>query len=232
MGKNTLIVKKYSIIMAMLLSCSLAYTQGKSKNEIIYVGDPMCSWCYGFGPELDQVKAAFPEVSFKMVMGGLRAGGTESLEDLRDFLAHHWEDVEKASGQRFNHGILKSKGFIYDTTPACKAVTLIRRLYPEHEYAFFQLLQKAFFHDNQSPVEVLTYLSILEHLKLDTKEFNKLIYKDDAKDFVNEDFQLTQDLGVNGFPTLIAKVDGKYYRLTSGYMKADRLINMLKDRGM
>lgn len=25
--------------------------------EVIYVGDPMCSWCYGIAPELDKLKS-------------------------------------------------------------------------------------------------------------------------------------------------------------------------------
>jgi putative protein-disulfide isomerase len=202
------------------------------KAELIYIGDPMCSWCYGFSPELDKIKDSFPDIKFTMVMGGLRAGGDEGMDELRGFLTEHWKEVEKTSGQKFNHAILKTKGFTYDTEPACKAVTLIRNLYPQSEYHFFKLLQKAFYVDNQSPLDVNTYLSIMEHLKLDTKVFHKEIFKDKAKDIVNADFQYSQNLGVTGFPTLIMKVENKYYRLTSGYAKAEKIINIMVDRGL
>lgn len=67
--------------------------------ELIYIGDPMCSWCYGFSPELEKVKQAYPTIKFTMIMGGLRAGGNESLEDLSGYLKGHWKEVEKASDQ-------------------------------------------------------------------------------------------------------------------------------------
>jgi putative protein-disulfide isomerase len=56
---------------------------------IIYVGDPMCSWCYGFAPEITELKEKLTDYEFKLVLGGLRPGGTETNADLGEFLAHH-----------------------------------------------------------------------------------------------------------------------------------------------
>lgn len=42
-----------------------------------YIGDPMCSWCWGISPTVSKVMA-FCEaegIEFSMTMGGLRAGG-------------------------------------------------------------------------------------------------------------------------------------------------------------
>jgi putative protein-disulfide isomerase len=79
-------------------------------------------------------------------------------------------------------------------------------------------------------MDVNTYLSIMEHLNLDTKTFHKEIYRDKAKDLVYADFELTKQLGVAGFPTLILRSENKYYRLTSGYAKADKIIRIIEDR--
>lgn len=27
-----------------------------NKPALIYIGDPLCSWCYGIAPELDKLK--------------------------------------------------------------------------------------------------------------------------------------------------------------------------------
>ncbi len=90
----------------------------------------MCSWCYGFATEISELKEALPEYDFKMVLGGLRPGGTETNEDLADFLAHHWKDVEKRTGQPVNYDVLKDSTRVYDTEPACRAVVVVRSMKP------------------------------------------------------------------------------------------------------
>lgn len=222
--------KNLIIIISMLMSTALSASN--QKDTLIYVGDPMCSWCYGFTPELQQIKDAFPEAHFVMVMGGLRAHGQESMEDLSAFLWEHWKEVQKASGQKFNFAILKASNFYYDTEPACRAVALVRSLYPEYEFAFFKALQQAFYFDNLDPTDVDTFLKILTDLKLDTKEFEKTFKRQVAKEMVEQDFQTAAALQATGFPSLYAVINGKYYKATSGYQKAEKIIHLLKDRGM
>lgn len=52
-----------------------------SLPSLVYVGDPMCSWCYGFGQELSKALAQRLEMRLDIVTGGLRAGGTEVLDE-------------------------------------------------------------------------------------------------------------------------------------------------------
>ncbi len=201
-------------------------------DTLIYFGDPMCSWCYGFTPELEKIKAAYPNANFQMVMGGLRAHGEESMEELSKMLWQHWQDVQKASGQRFNFGILQKSDFYYDTEPACRAVTLVRMLYPEMEHTFFKALQHTFYFENNDPTIIDTYVDVLERLKLNPKEFVKLFKTDETKDAVEYDFQTAQAFKVQSFPTLIAKIDGKYFMVSNGYQKAEKLINLLREKGL
>jgi len=58
--------------------------------KLIYIGDPMCSWCYGFGKELSEVMQSLPELRLEIVVGGLRACATDVLDDAgkRFRLAH------------------------------------------------------------------------------------------------------------------------------------------------
>ena len=45
--------------------------------RLIYIADPMCSWCYGFGPELSKLLARHPDATVDVVMGGLRPFNTQ-----------------------------------------------------------------------------------------------------------------------------------------------------------
>ena len=41
--------------------------------EFVYVGDPMCSWCWGFAPVLERMQEVY-DVPLRVVVGGLRPG--------------------------------------------------------------------------------------------------------------------------------------------------------------
>ena len=65
-----------------------------SGQYLVYFADPMCSWCYGFGPELDALMRERPGLRVDVVMGGLRAHNTEALTpEFRRSTAEHWSHV-------------------------------------------------------------------------------------------------------------------------------------------
>lgn len=216
-------------IYTLMLSSFSALSQG---DTLIYIGDPMCSWCYGFGPELDKIKAAFPNTPIKMVMGGLRAGGTENMQDLKNFLSDHWADVEKASGQRFNHSILNDSYLIYDTEPACRAVQVVEHLKPSKTYDFFKQIQKDFYFYNHNPLDFENYGVLAQKLGIPKDLFLKTINSYEAKAAVQASFDYAAQLGAKGFPTLLAKIDGHLFLVTNGYQKAEKLIVLLERKGL
>ena len=59
----------------------------QEENSIIYVGDTMCSWCYGFAPELDKFIANHPELKIRLVQGGLRPNNDQKIHEMKDFVA-------------------------------------------------------------------------------------------------------------------------------------------------
>ena len=66
-------------------------------KKIIYVGDPMCSWCWGFSNEFKKLlKFTADEFDGEILMGGLRPGTAEPMDqDMKDFIRHHWDEVSK-----------------------------------------------------------------------------------------------------------------------------------------
>ena len=67
--------------------------------KLLFVGDPMCSWCYGFGKEMTALSERHPELPVEILVGGLRAGATDVLDDSgKQFRLTHWAWVEESSG--------------------------------------------------------------------------------------------------------------------------------------
>ena len=53
-----------------------------SEKEIIYVGDPMCSWCWGFSPVLNRIRADYDAVApMRVVVGGLHAFDADPMSE-------------------------------------------------------------------------------------------------------------------------------------------------------
>ena len=48
--------------------------------HLIYFADPMCSWCYGFSPVIDEIRRIYGNaLPVRVVMGGLRPGNAKPM---------------------------------------------------------------------------------------------------------------------------------------------------------
>ncbi len=197
--------------------------------SIIYIGDPMCSWCYGFAPEVSKVKDAFPDYDFRLILGGLRPGGKETNKELGAFLDHHWKDVEKRTKQPFNYDILKDETLVYDTEPACRAVVVARSMKPELELEFFKSVQSLFYVDGKNMRVADSYLGLAKEYGLDESKFVELFESDEMKKQTMADFQLSASMGIRGFPSMVFRYGGQYYLIANGYQVSESLISTIQE---
>ena len=201
-------------------------TDFRDDVEIIYVGDPMCSWCWGISPALNRLeKAAVANaIPYRIVLGGLRPGGGEAwTEEFKGFLRHHWEEVTERSGQPFGSDLFDKEDFNYDTEPACRAVVAARTLNPTVEGRFFELTQHRFYVLNEDPNEVTFYEPICEELDLDYDRFTALFTSPEIATATRRDFQLNRGWGVTGYPTVIFRKGDQLTAIARGYAEFDRM---------
>lgn len=210
---------------------SLQNKSTAQKDTLYYIGDPMCSWCYGFSPELDKVIQHFPELPLKIIVGGLRAHGDETFGQLSSFLEEHWKEINVKTGQPFRYQILENKSIMYNTEPACRAVVTIRMLAPASEYAFFKSLQKAFYYQNDNPTRLSTFIGLASSLGVEPAKFEKYYTSSVIVNETERDFKLARSLDVNGFPSLVALKDGKLHRLSDGFSSAQKIISKMEALG-
>jgi putative protein-disulfide isomerase len=206
--------------------------------NLIYVGDPMCSWCYGFAAPLSELLAdpqgAAP-LQLALVMGGLRPFTTEPMAPARaDELAGHWDAVAKASGQPFMaapHAALHAPGFVYDTEPASRATVVVRSRWPQQVWRYFKAVQQAFYADGRNITEAGVLADIAAELGLPRADFERAFASPELREATLEDFRQAQAWGVRGFPTLIAEHGDHLHLVGSGYMAIDALRAQLAAAG-
>jgi putative protein-disulfide isomerase len=206
--------------------------------NLIYVGDPMCSWCYGFAAPLDALLAdpqdAAP-LQLALIMGGLRPFTTEAITRERaDELAGHWHHVQEASGQPFTSApntALHQPGFIYDTEPASRATVTVRSLWPQLVWRYFKAVQHAFYAEGRNVTEPGVLADIAESLGIARTDFAKAFASQAMRDATLQDFQQSQAWGIRGFPTLVAEHGDHLHLVGSGFMPIATLREKLAGAG-
>lgn len=115
--------------------------------RLIYVMDPMCSWCWGFAPVAAALIAQARDagVPTRLVPGGLRTGGSALDSSTRKYILEHWQAVADATGQPFRFEGAMPDGFVYDTEPACRALVTARELDAERVWPLLALIQRSFY---------------------------------------------------------------------------------------
>ena len=196
---------------------------------LIYVGDPMCSWCYGFAPELAETIEQFGDkIQVRLVMGGLRPYNHEQINTMKDFLKEHWEHVNQASNQPFDYSILDDPDFVYDTEPPSRAVLAVRKLHPQVEYNFFQDVQELFYAKNKHTNVAENYYPLLDKYSIDKESFTEAFHSDELKQLTKADFEKASQLNIRGFPSILLLEDGKYTLVSNGYTKSKELISRIE----
>jgi len=195
-------------------------------REIIYVGDPMCSWCWGISPALNRLEraAATNGIDYRIVLGGLRPDDSQEWTDeFRGFIKHHWEEVSKRSGQPFGTSLFDREEFNYNTEPSCRAVVTARHLDPALESLFFEMTQHHFYVRNEDPNETSFYEPICRTLDLDFARFTALFNSPKIKAETLADFQTNRQWGVTGYPTVIYRDGEKLYAIARGYAEFEQM---------
>ncbi len=192
------------------------------EEAIIYVGDPMCSWCYGVSEELQVLKESNPQLPFEIIVGGLRDGGGEEWNQaFKQFLHEHWEEIGHQTGMKFSYDLLEKDEFDYNTEPACRAVVVAMDLDKRLAFSFFKRTQKKFYFDNEDPKDVDFYKSICEGLGMSFITFSNKFNSEESKRKTKTEFLKAQQLGISSFPTVLLRKNGEYYLIAAGFTRSD-----------
>lgn len=198
----------------------------RSALALVYVADPMCSWCYGFAPTIARLQSDFADsLAFRLVMGGLRPYTKDPMRDVdRRFVREHWEHVHETTGQPFDFGFFERPHFVYDTEPAARAVVTARGLSADREIALFDAIQTAFYARNEDVTDASVLTRLAAGVGLDAREFSSHYGSPAMQEATLQDFRVAHGSGLTGFPTLLIGRPGEaHHVLTRGYAPAPPL---------
>jgi putative protein-disulfide isomerase len=213
------------IISILIISLSLLSTSCKAQNKmkIIYVYDALCGWCYGFSPVMNKFYENHKvECNFEAVSGGMITGDRIGpIGDVAPYISWAYLDVEKATGIKFGTDFLdktlKQGTAIFSSIKPSIALSVFKTLQPQNGIAFASALNKAIYYDGLEPENVNAYKKLATDFNLNADDFIAKMQDSTYLKLAEADFARSNQLGVNGFPSVFVEHNGKIFKLASGY---------------
>ena len=191
-------------------------------KELLYVVDPMCSWCWGFGESIAQVRAELPDVPWRLVMGGLAPDSDDPMdEETAKYVQQAWRAVTAQTGAQFNHDFWTQCTPRRSTYPACRAVILAGQEGKAQE--MLSAIQQAYYLEARNPSDPETLTALAEEIGMNPNSFRTALADPKTQALLQEDFSLRRSMKVTNFPSVGLR-DGKDSRLIiSGWCDAETL---------
>lgn len=220
---------KAHLLLALLLVQSLFAQQ---KPKILYVADPLCSWCYGFQKVIDQVLDKYKDkTNFEVLVGGM---GTENKKvitaDFAQTLQLHWAEVNEETGQKFDPKVLKTKGLVFNSEPICRAIVTAKSMDSTKGIQVHKALQTAFFAENKNVTQLSEIQPYIAKLGLDTALFAQKYVSEEIRLATQKEFDRVEKNGITGFPVLLLVSDKKTVVITDGYTTFKKIDKKLRKR--
>jgi len=197
---------------------------------LYYVMDPMCSWCWGFRPVLEQLRELLPaETRIRYVMGGL-APDTEELMPAETcaYVQSMWRAVTERCGAEFNPAFWDRCRPRRSTWPACRAVLAGELLDPDSVPAMILAIQQAYYLHARNPSERETLIALAGEIGLQPQRFATHLDSAMVQTRLQQGFDLRRRLGADHFPSLLLEAGGHRHWLTSGYADLDAIRSRLQ----
>lgn len=204
------------------------------RTTVTYLFDPLCGWCYGASPAIQQL-GQHGGLTLELAPTGLFAGGGRTMDAA--FADYAWSNdlrIAKLTGQRFTeayrHNVLGRHGSRFDSATATLALTAVSLSEPQRELETLKALQEARYVQGLDTCDVSVVGNLLRDLGLATAADRfaandaELLAANAAR--IQKARGLMQTFGAQGVPALVV-TDDHGSRMLSGNALYGKFANLL-----
>ena len=134
--------------------------------------------------------------------------------------------MENMTGVKFGTPyieMVKEGKELLDSEKPARAMTAFQTLHPHKALEFARKLQESHFLHGKSYNNDSTYTHLAKHFGLKSAEFLQIVNSDSTKTATRNDFKKVEEAGINGFPTLLIKINGQVSPITHWFEKYEKL---------
>ena len=199
------------------------------KKQLIFVTDPMCSWCWGMTADFERARDLLKdEVQFDLMLGGINTHGTQPIGDYgRRFLMRLWREVEATTGQTF--GYVLPESYVHNSVSCCLAIEAVRECLESPPFEFLAELQRLFFTEGVDITSFERLKEVAAGFGVSGDEFDQHVHAPRTLEKIRFQFNHAQSFGTQALPSLlIADQESKMSLLAGGYVDAEMLQTLLR----
>ncbi|WP_149828446.1 DsbA family protein [Streptomyces tailanensis] len=198
--------------------------------KLVYVFDAYCGWSHGFSATLREVVSRHPDLPVEVVSGGLFTGPRRvPIREFGHVLGSNAK-IAELTGAEFGEAyerLIADGSFVMDSEAAARGVAALRKAAPDRAAEPATVLQHAFYVDGLSLSEPDTYRKVAEQAGLDAAAVVTAFQAPETQATAAADFRRAAELGVTGFPTLLAAEGDRVTALAHGHATADDIDHRL-----
>ena len=189
-------------------------------RQLVYVHDPMCSWCWAFRPVWASIRSALPlELAPRNLLGGLAPDSDEPMPaGMQRTIRGIWSSIQqRVPGTGFNFDFWERCSPRRSTWPACRAVIAARLQSPAWEEPMILAIQQAYYLQARNPSDRETLVELARETGLDAKRFAGDLDSAPVRAALRDEITLARRLGADGFPSLVLLEKGRARLLQLDY---------------
>jgi putative protein-disulfide isomerase len=192
---------------------------------LLYVTDPMCSWCYGFTLVIRRLRALWHgRLTVEVVAAGMQPYNREPLSrEQKDRMAVSWHRVQERTSLPFNYQMFLQEDFVYDTEPACRAIHVVRRLRPALTLEVLRAMHSAFYADGLNISDPQVLAQVVRPFGIGENLFFALFEADEIIEATEKEFEFVEMLGTTDLPSVYLEGGMGPELLSSGFCQLDEL---------
>ncbi|WP_349369951.1 DsbA family protein [Salinarimonas sp.] len=208
-----------------------------TRPVLVVATDPLCGWCYGFGPPLRRLRERFADAAtFDVAMGGLVTGGRERMIGLdapylmRGLQAIYARTGVKA-GPAFFERVLEPGRWVSRSEPACRAARVAREMAgPEAGLDVAFGLGEALYGEGRTPDDPRTVRRVARAAGLDPDALEERWSAPEAFAETIAMFDAARRRGVTSYPTLYRETpEGALHEIFAGFLPADAAVAAVEE---
>ena len=200
-------------------------------STLIYVHDPMCSWCWSFRPVWQAVKQGLSDdVEVRYLLGGLAPDSQIVMpKDMQHAIRGTWQRIQQeVPGTEFNYAFWEKNQPRRSTYPACRAMIACRMQQPSLEQTMLLAIQQAYYLNAKNPSDEIVLVNLAEQIGLDVKQFAVDIRSEFCQNTLLQELKQCRDIGVSSFPSLVLIKGKSHVVLDLDYSNSKTILDQIK----
>jgi putative protein-disulfide isomerase len=199
-------------------------------NNLYYIHDPMCSWCWAFRPIWHKVLKELPShINVYYLLGGLAPDSDLPMPlETQKYVKDNWIKIQKVvPGTEFNYDFWTLNEPKRSTYLSCRAVIAAKRQGPDFEVLMTEGIQKAYYLNALNPSNEDTLINIAQEIGLSKESFKEDLKSSEVNDLLLDQIHTTKTMPISGFPSLVLVKENNLKKVKIDYLNSNYIINQI-----